>query len=771
MGAGRYSLEAIFKAVDRVTRPIDKMQQRMRRFTESTEKNLKSIDKVTGATIASFGKLALTMGAVGTIAAAGLAAAAKPGVDFEQQIADLGATSLMTRDQIQDLEKEAMRLGAATKFSATEVAAGMEVMAKAGYDNQQILDGVGGMIYAAAAAGEDLATTTETVTSVLKGMGLEASATSNVADILALASVRTNSSIASLGESMSKVASTSRQLKVPLLDTVSMVALLQDVGLDASEAGSATATMLTKLAKPSAAVAAQMRSMGVSFQDAAGNMLAPTAVLEQLVKAGKKAGGNMKQVAFFADLVGLRGQKAALNLKDLFASGKVDSLNRELTLASGTAEKMAALRMNTFTGDLDVLTENIKAFSIELFGLASGPLRQVLRGFTAWLDANKALIVSGIVGFVQSVADNLPTIALWAERIGKAAAVWFTWALAVKAATLATVAFNAILAMTPVGLIITALVAAVALIVAFWPEISAFFSKVWGGITELAGRVWAAATGLATSISAAVVGALSGAWNAVTGVISTAGSMLLAGLAAVWGPVSSFLVGAFEFVAGVVAILAAPFILQMRLMFRAFSWLVAQIKTIWMPVQAFLVRGFLWIADRVAEVCVAIAGFFGALWDGVKMAATVAFDWIAAAATVVVETLRAIWAPIGEFFGALWQGIATAIGAVWDGIATVVGGVIDGMISKLTYVFELVAKAVAAVRGVGRDALDGVGLGGGETPQVVSPHERAAAGDGAAPPFGSAEVTIKAPPGSASVTKRPQRGGWFDVALAPSGRF
>lgn len=407
MGAGSIGLKAIFTADDRVTSKIVGMQSAVIGFTDTAGKSLGKLDAFNSKLAGGLKTAGLALGGVGLGAAVVAKNVVDAGADFEQAITNVGAVSLMTREQVAPLEKLALQLGATTKFSATEVAGAMEMMGKAGFDNGQILEGVGGILSAAAADGAELADTASNISNVLKGMGLEVSQSTRVADVLTLASARTNSSIASLGESMANVSSTARQLGVPLEDTVAMVAMLQDVGLDASEAGSATATMLTKLAAPSKAAAAQMAAMGVAFQDSAGNMLAPTKVLEQLVKAGQKAGGNMSQVAFFAELVGMRGQKAALNLKDLFKSGKVTGLVEELQNAAGSAEKMSGIRMDTFKGDIETLGGSIDSLKIKLFDMQNGPLRGVAKGTTEWIDANSDLIAGGLNDFIREAIPLL----------------------------------------------------------------------------------------------------------------------------------------------------------------------------------------------------------------------------------------------------------------------------------------------------------------------------------------------------------------------------
>lgn len=440
--AGRFALSTIFNAKDRVSPVLRGMAVSVDKFTKAAKKELDSLESINDKLVGGVNKMATTLTGATVAVAAGLAEAAKPGMAFEQQMADLGASFLKTRSQIGPLEKEALSLGAATKFSATEVAGAMESMSKAGFDEEQTLRGIKGMTYAAAAAGEDLIETTANVSAVMKGMQIDVGMSSQVADVLALASVKTASSISSLAESLSKAGPVAKQFNIGLTDVTAMVASLQDAGIDASEAGSAVATMLTKLATPSKNAQAQMKKLGISFQDDAGNMKAPADVLNQLVTAAKKSGGNMKQAAFFAEMLGLRGQKAGLLLKEALASGKYDNLVDELEKANGTAKKMADLRMNTLTGDIDVFTENVKGLGIQLFSLNSGPLRDVVQKMTKWLDKNQAKILEDLQTGIAWFIENLPTMVTWVKRLAIAWAVFNSISVVIKGAQMAIAGYE-----------------------------------------------------------------------------------------------------------------------------------------------------------------------------------------------------------------------------------------------------------------------------------------------------------------------------------------
>lgn len=429
--AGRFSVEAIFKAVDRITGPIARMQKSVEGFAKNSSKQLKDLDAAIGDVHGGLSKAAAAATAGAVAAGAAIYNVVSAGADFEQAITNVAAVSLMTRDQIADLEKKALELGASTKFSATEVANGMELMGKAGFMNGQILEGIGGIMAAAAADGGELADTAGTISNVMRGMDLAASETNRVADVLTLASARTNSSINSLGESMKMLGPVAKQFKIPMEEAVAMAALLQDVGLDASAAGTSAASALTKLAKPSRQAKAMMQKMGVAFKDANGNMLPATEIFAQMAKAVHNSNGNMEQAAFFAELVGLESQKAAINLTNAFMSGKATGLIKELNSAKGSAEAMAAIRMQTLRGDFEQLGGAVETLKINLFNMQSGPLRGIVQGLTKWIEANSGLIQSGVQQFI---AEAVPLIVAFGRGVWAGVLAVQGWARSLQSA-------------------------------------------------------------------------------------------------------------------------------------------------------------------------------------------------------------------------------------------------------------------------------------------------------------------------------------------------
>jgi len=443
--AGRLSLTAVFKAVDRFSGPMRRIEVRSRVMTRALKSGLSSANAATGALVAGLRRVTVVAGLAGAAVGGVAKHVIGVGADFEQGITNVAAVMGATRGAIADLEAEALRLGKTTKFTGTEVAAGMELMARAGFRSEDILAGIGGVLDAAASSGSEMAEVAGVVSNVLKGMGLAAGDTVRVADVLTKASQSTNSTLTSLGESMRNVAPVARQLGVSFEETVAAVALLQDVGMDASQAGTATATMLTKLTKPTATVKRQLRQLGVAFQDSKGDMLPFGEVLANMAKAAEKSGGNMKQVALFAELVGLRGQKAALNLQKLAKEGRLEELVTGLENAAGTAKRVAETRMDTFRGSVTKLGSAVDGLETRLFKAEGGPLRGVVDGMTAWVGKNEELIAQRVGEWVQKFKDNLPEIVTWTKRIAVGVATLYALHIATAIASGAVTVFEGVM--------------------------------------------------------------------------------------------------------------------------------------------------------------------------------------------------------------------------------------------------------------------------------------------------------------------------------------
>lgn len=131
------------------------------------------------------GAMAKTFGAATLAVGAGIGVAVKSFSDFDTQMRKAGAIAGASSDQLDAMKASAIDLGAKTSKGASEIAVAFSDMAAKGFDANQVIAAMPGIISASEASGEDLALTANTVSSALNIWGLEAAESSRIADVLA----------------------------------------------------------------------------------------------------------------------------------------------------------------------------------------------------------------------------------------------------------------------------------------------------------------------------------------------------------------------------------------------------------------------------------------------------------------------------------------------------------------------------------------------------------------------------------------------------------
>lgn len=100
--------------------------------------------------------------------------------DFEFANANLAAILGTTRDKIKDLTEDAKRLGAATKYTASEVTSLQTELAKLGFNKQEILEATQYVLRFAGATGSDLPEAAKVAGAAIRAFGLETTETERV---------------------------------------------------------------------------------------------------------------------------------------------------------------------------------------------------------------------------------------------------------------------------------------------------------------------------------------------------------------------------------------------------------------------------------------------------------------------------------------------------------------------------------------------------------------------------------------------------------------
>lgn len=388
-----------------------------------------------GSAFSGIGSMATRAGLMLSPVTAAFAVAQKYAMDFEKAMSAVKAVAGASAEDMAKLTLAAKKFGAKSTFDPIQVANGMEELARAGFSATETLSAIPGVLAAAAAEGMPLAQAAEIISATLRGMGMEADQSTRVADVLALASAKTNASIVDLGESMKYAAAQSKVMGIDLETTVGMLGLAADSGLKGSIGGSSFAAMLTKLAKPSKEANQWLKANNIEMTKTKTGGLDIVSVVKQINAAIEKEGDVMKKGATLAEIFGDRGKKAFGAIATGIQSGKIDTIVADLQGAAGAAEKMASVRLEGVLGTLKQIYNAGKALVIEFFGglltkagpglkqigTAFGNIVNIVQDLQAGVKKSRAELESeygptvvaiayGIVEAIQTIADTIDTV-------------------------------------------------------------------------------------------------------------------------------------------------------------------------------------------------------------------------------------------------------------------------------------------------------------------------------------------------------------------------
>lgn len=302
------------------------------------------------------------------------------GTSFEAAMSRVEAISGATAEQLEQLTAKAKELGSTTKFTATEAAGAMNYMAMAGWDAEQMLSGIDGVLSLAAASGEDLGVTADIVTDALTAFKLKAEDVGHFSDVLAAASANANTNVSMLGESFKYVAPLAGTMGYTIEETAEMLGIMANSGIKASTAGTSARTMLTNLASGVTISAEAFGEMKISAANADGSMKKLNPLLAELRSAFARMTDEERTMN--AELIA--GDRALSGFLALMNAGEEDinKLRGAIENCDGAAASMAETMQENLAGQVTVFQSALEGLGISVYDKFSGALRDTVAIFT-----------------------------------------------------------------------------------------------------------------------------------------------------------------------------------------------------------------------------------------------------------------------------------------------------------------------------------------------------------------------------------------------------
>ena len=439
---------------------IDGAGERFERFSKRVENNAERFE--------SAGK---RIAAVGAAVQVGLGAAVLAGANFDTQMRTVRGITRATDEDFEKLVATARQLGATTSFTAQQAGEGFELLARAGFSVRESIETLPGVLRLAEAEGIGLGEAANITAQAIRGFGERTGESGRIVDTFHNAASNANTNVLQLSEAFKFVAPSARGFGIAIEDTSAAVGLLSDTGIQAGEAGTGLARVLTRGLNPAGKDAENaVRRLGLQLRDANGRFVGLEALVAQLSAAYERFGETTEFVDLAHAAFGDRGFRTAVNLGTAGVEAYRDlreEIGRVGTAAETADEKMSGLggtllRMRSAIGELSI--------AITRSGL-DDTLQSIGETFTRWTiglsQLNPAVLKWGSIlaaavlplgGFVTALPLIVKLLPLFASGLG--------------------------LVLSPLGLVVGAIVALVGIRVADWLDAAAERAELLGNALD-----------------------------------------------------------------------------------------------------------------------------------------------------------------------------------------------------------------------------------------------------------------------------------------------
>lgn len=410
--------------------------------TEVKKLNKEKIDKLVGG-LKQAGEIAgKTLVAGLKVAAAAMAAIGAGAVatgkwikdslnvyaDYEDSMKQVQATMGLVGEEGEEafkkLSQAAKDAGASTRFSASESADALNFLALAGYDAEEAIEALPGVLTLAAAGGMDLAKASDLVTDSMAALGLEISDMDSYMDMMARTSQKSNTNVEQLGEGILVAGATMKNAGQDL-DTLNvMLGVLANRGIKGAEGGTKLRNIIMSLTSPTSAAAKELDALGISVTDSSGNIREMNDIFEDLNRelGGLSESDKMNALSNIFNKQDLAGVNALL-------SGTGDEMNnlyKELENADGAAQQMSETMESGLAGSVRSLKSAYEGLQIvigeqfsDMAGEVVGDVTSLVRDVTEILNdgfqegditAIGERISSFLMDGIKRISEYLPEV-------------------------------------------------------------------------------------------------------------------------------------------------------------------------------------------------------------------------------------------------------------------------------------------------------------------------------------------------------------------------
>jgi len=290
--------------------------------------------------------------------------------EFEDRVATLAGVLGKPIERIKELRQNAEALGAATKFSASQVAELQTEFARIGFNEQQILDATESTLALAQATGETLANSAAVAGATIQGFGLDAAETQRVTDVMAKSFNNTALDLDSFKEAMKRVAPIAKAANISLEETTAILGALSNAGIKGELAGTSVKNILAGIGNESSGLSKFLGKTVNTF--------------DELVAAFEEASKRSDNFARANKFLGEQVRPSVLALLD--NADALRTLRSEYQNAAGAAQRTAEIQSKTLTFAIEEFKGSLEGLQIAIGSRLAPAFTDIIKMGTSFIN-------------------------------------------------------------------------------------------------------------------------------------------------------------------------------------------------------------------------------------------------------------------------------------------------------------------------------------------------------------------------------------------------
>lgn len=373
---------------------------------KDAEGNASSSTSKIGGAFKTVGKVAKTAMAAGSAAAAAFTKTSiDSGMNFDTAMSQVAATMGTTVEKIENVKTKAEEMGRTTKYTATEAAEGMNILAQAGLSADEQISGIGTVLNLASAGAMSLEESASYTAGAVKGFGDSMSNASYYADLMAKGATLANTDVRGLGEAFSGSAATAKNYG-QAADSVTLSLLrLAEQNVTGSEASTALNRAMADLYTPTDDASKALDQLKVSAYKTNGEAKDFNDLVDELNGSLQGMTAEQKNNAL-ATIFTTQGLQA-FNKMTASSDATVQKFWKGIQDSSGSAAQQAATQLDNLKGDITLLSSATEGLELGFYNTFSGAIRGAIKGITSEVSGlAEAMESGGISGAFSKLAQD-----------------------------------------------------------------------------------------------------------------------------------------------------------------------------------------------------------------------------------------------------------------------------------------------------------------------------------------------------------------------------